>query len=265
MEDRKKMTKAPHRSAKPSHYDEEAKHYDAFNEDNSRVANQTIENVLKRYKVKTVLDLTCGTGSQVFWLEKRGYEVVGSDINAHMLKIARKKAKKEKLDITFLEGDMRTVKVGKFDAVITIFNAIGHLTKSSFEKAMRNIGKNLKEGGIYVFDIMNLSYLMKDDRITSLTIDWQKVTDNAKIREIQYSTIDKGGILASYTINYVQKGFGKPKISRSEQTLQLYTLKQLKEMLQRNGFKVLEVCEIDGSKFDEEESDRIVVTARYGE
>jgi SAM-dependent methyltransferase len=43
-----------------------------------------------------------------------------------------------------------------FDAVITIFNAVGHLTKSGFEKAIRNIHRNLNAGGIYVFDILNL-------------------------------------------------------------------------------------------------------------
>lgn len=255
---------ASHRSAKPSHYDKESEHYDAFNDTNSKLTNKTVEGILKRHGVKTVLDLTCGTGSQILWLAKRGYEVVGSDINLKMLKIARSKTRKEKLDLKFIEGDVRTIKIGKFDAVITIFNAIGHLTKSSFEKAMRNIGKNLKENGLYVFDIINLSYLLKDDRITSLTKDWQKVTGDTIIREIQYSTIDREGILASYTTHYAQKGSKKSKVSRSAQTLQLYTFEQLKEMLQRNGLKVLEVCAIDGSKFDENESERIVMTARYG-
>lgn len=257
------INRASHRSAEPTHYDKESEHYDVFNEENSELINKLIEGILKKYGVETVLDLAYGTGSQVFWLAKRGYEVIGSDINLKMLKIARIKARKEKINIKFIEGDMRTVKVGKFEAVVTIFNAVGHLTKSGFEKAMRNIGKNLKENGLYVFDIINLSYLLKDDRITSLTIDWQKVTDDTKIREIQYSIIDRAGILASYTTHYEQKGSQKPKVLRSAQTLQLYTLEQLKEMLQRNGFRVLEICGIDGSKFEESESERIVMTARY--
>ena len=84
-----------HHSAKPSHYNKEAKHYDKFNEINLTLINHTIEKILKKYKVKSVFDLTCGTGSQVFWLAKRGYEVVGSDINLKMLKIAKNKAKKK--------------------------------------------------------------------------------------------------------------------------------------------------------------------------
>ena len=256
------MNLLSHYSAKPSHYNKEAEHYDAFSEKNSELTNQVIEKILKKYRVKTVLDFTCGTGSQVFWLAKRGYEVIGSDINSNMLKIARGKARKEKLDVKLLKGDMRTMKVGKFDAVITIFNAVGHLTKLDFEKAMRNVHENLNNGGLYVFDIFNLSYLTKDNNITNLTIDCQKITDNTKIREIQYSTIDEDGILASYTISYVQKNSNKPKISRSAQTLQVYTAKQLKEMLQRNGFKVLRQCGIDGSRFAESKTECIITIAK---
>lgn len=256
------MNLLSHHSAKPSHYNKEAENYDTFNEKSSEQTNEVIGKILKKYRVQTVLDLTCGTGSQVFWLAKRGYEVVGSDINSNMLKIARSKARKEKSGVKFLKGDMRTIKVGQFDAVITIFNAVGHLTKLDFEKTMQNIHNNLKAGGLYVFDINNLSYLTQDNHITDLTIDWQKMAGDTKIRDIQYSTIDKDGILASYTTSYVQKGSSKPKISRSTQTLQVYTAKQLREMLHRNGFKVLGQCGIDGSRFVESKTDRIVMIAK---
>jgi ubiquinone/menaquinone biosynthesis C-methylase UbiE len=56
--------------------------------------NKNIEKTLKQAKAKTVLDLTCGTGSQVFWLNKRGFEVTGADINSKMLRVAKIKPKK---------------------------------------------------------------------------------------------------------------------------------------------------------------------------
>lgn len=251
-----------HHSAKPSHYNKEAKHYDKFNEINLTLINHTIEKILKKYKVKSVFDLTCGTGSQVFWLAKRGYEVVGSDINLKMLKIAKNKAKKEKLCVKFIEGDMRTTKAGKFDAVITIFNAVGHLTKRDFEKTMRNVHANLNDIGLYIFDIFNLNYLLKDDNITKLTIDIQKFFEDNVAREIQYSTINGDGILASYGIYHEQTGSKKPKISNAFQTLQVYNAAQLKIMLQKNGFKVLKQCNINGSKFSDSKSDRILTIAR---
>jgi ubiquinone/menaquinone biosynthesis C-methylase UbiE len=251
-----------HKSAKASHYNKEADNYDAFNEENSRVINVLIEKILAKNKARSVLDITCGTGSQVFWLAKRGFEVVGSDINARMLKIAKSKAKEEGLVISFLREDMRTIQAGQFDAVISIFNAVGHLTKEDFERAMSNIYRNLKEGGVYIFDIFNLAYLQKDDRITQLTIDWQKTSGNTKIREIQYSTIDCNGILASYTTSYTQKGAHAPKITKSKQTLQIYTAQQLEKMLQRKRFKILQKCAVDGAPFSETETERMVIVAK---
>jgi len=248
----------------PEWYNKDSKNYDAFNEntDNSRTTNSTIEKILKQHKVKTVLDLTCGTGSQVFWLAKHGYQMTGSDISPGMLNVAKRKAKKEKINVPFLLGDMRTIKVGTFDAALTIFNAVGHLTKAGFEKTMRNVCANLHDGGIYVFDIFNRSYLTHDNNITKLSIEWIRIVGDIKLREIQHSIIDYKGLLVSYTTNYEQKSSGKLKASKSVGTLQTYTAKELQEMLVRNGFKVLGQYAMDGSKFLEKETERILTVAK---
>lgn len=247
----------------PDWYDEESKYYDTFHEgsDNARITNETIEKILKKHKVKTVLDLTCGTGSQVFWLAKRGYEVTGSDINLKMLKIAQKKAAIEKIDVRLLQGDMRTIKVGTFDVAVTIFNAVGHLTKAGFEKAMRNIHKNLNSGGIYIFDIINLNYVMHEDNIIKMSYEYIRRDGSTIIRDIQHSVIDNKGVLISHTTTYLQKGSGIQKELKSI-TLQLYTADELKDMLTRNGFKVLGYSGIDGLKFSETKTERIVMVAQ---
>ena len=219
------MKKIKH-GAIPKWYDKNCEVEALFNDDspNAKTTNSTIEKILKKYKVKTVLDLTCGTGSQVFWLAKQGYKVVGCDINAKMLQIAKNKNQKRKLNVKFVKGDMRTAQLGKFDAAITIFLA--------------------------------------GDNITKLTIDIQKKYKNATVREIQYSTINDAGILASYDIYHKQVGLTKPKISKAFQTLQVYSAKQLNEMLSNNGFKVLRQCSVDGSRFYENKTERILTIAQ---
>ena len=254
------MNSKSHVSAKPSHYDQSAEHYDVLNEETSKQINQTIEKILEKYKLKTVLDFTCGTGSQAFWLAKRGHNVTGCDISDSMLKVAKKKPKNK--NITLLKGDMRTKKIGKFDACITIFNSIGHLTKQDFEKAIRNIHENLKGDGIYIFDIFNLNYLLKDDNITKFTIDWFKKSGNKMVREIQYSTINKQGIMASYTTSIIEYKTRDPKVTKSAQTLQTYSAAQLKEILKKNGFKVLRQCDIDGTRFSDTKTERILTIAK---
>ncbi len=249
----------------PVWYDKDSEFEEIFHKDttNERITNRTIEKILKKYKVKTVLDLTCGTGSQVFHLLKRGFKVTGSDISKGMLKIANRKAKQDKIKIRFLRGDMRTIQAGKFDAAITIFNAIGHLTKAGFSKAMRNIHRNLNEGGIYIFDILNLNYVLDKDNIMKMSMERMGSSGNIKVRELQHSIIDNDGILTSYTIFYTQKAKKTPKVSsKNIITLQLYTAEDLKKMLAKNGFKVIHQCAIDGSKFNGKKTERIVTIAK---
>lgn len=259
------MKRVSHKTAKPSDYNKESESYDAFNEAHSALINATTEKLLKKYNVKSVLDLTCGTGSQVFWLARHGFEVIGVDINSQMLKIAKEKSAQENQNIQFIKGDMRTAHIGEFDAVITIFNSIGHLTKADFEIALRNIANNLKKGGLYIFDIANLTYYLTENHIAELTVDWSTTTGDTRFRDIQYGTVDTDGILALYNISFVQKK-AVPNVAQraktSIKTLQIYTTDQLKELLNRNGFSVLEQCGIDGSPFVEERTDRILTIAQ---
>ena len=257
-----KPTPIQHTSALASHYDQEAKHYDAFNEANSAPVNQLIESILQQHQVHNVLDLTCGTGSQVFYLADKGYNVVGIDINAQMLAIAQQKNQQCGLALRFELGDIRTSNVGQFDAVVSMFNAIGHLTKIDFATALANINANLKPGGLYLFDIFNLDYLLHENNITKLTIDWQTKSGATTAREIQYSTISSDGILASYDIYHEQIDDNAPQISTALQTLQVYNAEQLQILLAQHDFEVLQLTDLDGSPFQTTVSERILCVAR---
>lgn len=256
------MSYLKHESADGKHYDTESESYDSVNEVNSIPINKVVHEILKKHKVKTVADFTCGTGSQVFYLNEKGYEISGYDISKKMLTIARMKAKKLSLNLKFKNDDIRTVQAGRFDAVISIFNAIGHLTKKDFKKAIKNIAENLNPGGIYMFDNFNLNYLRHGNNICTLTMDVQHKVENKTFREIQYSTIDSKGVLASFDtyINCVENR--KPKVINAQQTLQTYSADELKEILFGEGFKVVKTCNPDGTKFSDIKSERILVVAK---
>lgn len=247
----------------PLEYKKLPEFFDAHNiGDDTELKNSVLENLLKKHQVRTVLDLTCGTGSQVLFLAKCGYEVIGSDFSPELLKIARKKAKEAKLNLRFIDGDMRTIKVGKFDATITMFNAIGHLTKAGFEKAIKNIGKNLKDGGIYVFDIFNIEAL-SDEVVSNFAMYKHKKFGDTGLHSIQCSTIDrKNGFLTSYDYHVLQKKAEEPTRINNKFSLQVYNTKELREMLARCGFRTLEQYDIDGSKFLTKKSISILTVAQ---
>lgn len=230
----------------PIEYKKHPHYFDAHNvsEDTPR-KNAIIERHLHSHNAKTVLDLTCGTGSQVFFLLERGYQAIGSDFSPALLEIARKKAHHHHNPLcakaTFIDGDMRTLHAGQFDAVITIFNAIGHLTKKGFEKALRNVHRNLKDGGIYIFDIFNLAE-MTDSAVEALKMDIHRVVEGVDIHNTQTSTLDREtGRLTSYDHYTIGK-----KVLKNRFSLQLYTPEELQDMLHKTGFEtVIQTNEIN--------------------
>ena len=103
----------------------------------------------KRTKRNTLLDVACGTGTHVGFLSQY-YEVSGTDLNSRMLKIARKKHP----EIKFVEGDMRSLRLGRQYAAITcLFSAIGYMkTKADLRRAIKSMSRHLLPGGVLLVE-----------------------------------------------------------------------------------------------------------------
>ena len=192
----------------PLEYKKLPEFFDAHNiSDDTISTNIVIEKLLNEQNVKSVLDFTCGTGSQVFFLKKTGYDIAGVDFSPALLKIARNKALQKNLSINLIFGDMRSSKIGKYDAVITIFNAIGHLSKNDFQNTLKNIYNNLNDGGVYVFDIFNLE-AMNDDFVNDLAMNYTIFIDDYQLHHIQHSTVNRiEGLLTSFDTYNIQSSF----------------------------------------------------------
>lgn len=252
-----------HKFGLPIEYQQLPQFFDAHNiNEETEAKNALIEKLLKEQGVKTILDMTCGTGSQVLYLAQRGYEITGSDLCLDLIKIAQNKAKEMKLNVRFLEGDMRSIKVGQFDAAITIFSAIGHVSKSDFEKTLQNIRHNLNPGGIYIFDIFNLQALT-DDVVKDFKMDIQTVVDGVQFRNQQYSEIDREkGLLISHDKYTIIKAGGEPEYQTNTFSLQIYTAEELNALLNKNGFVVLHQYDMEGQPFIPDESLNILTVAK---
>lgn len=247
----------------PFEYQQHPEFFDALNNNSdTERKNEVIATILRQHGVRTVLDMTCGTGSQPFYLHDQGFECTGSDFSPALLIIARERALNEHKNIPFIDGDMRTLKAGTFDAVITIFNAIGHLTKADFKKTLTNVYDNLKSGGIYIFDIMN-AQAINDAVVPTLSHSVDAVVGNKQLRMSQCSTFDaQTAQLTSYDVGIIQDGAKKPLIFQGVCTLQLYTATELQSLLQECGFEVLSQGGMCGEPFVASEAQSILTVAR---
>lgn len=251
-----------HVSADPTHYDGAAQTYDALNEQRSLTINTTIAHMLHQHKARSVLDLACGTGSQILHLAKEGFACQGVDINREMLDVARNKINARGAEIPIAQGDMRNARMGKFDAVLIIFNAIGHLTQSDFQTTIKNVAANLRSGGLFLFDICNLDFLLTGNNITKLTVDWLEDSRGTPVRKTQFSTISATGILTSYDIVYPEPDGAPQHPTMTKQTLQVYRAPQLETLLKQGGFNIISHTGIDGTTFLPTATDRMLTLAQ---
>ncbi len=102
----------------------------------------------------SILDLGCGTGKHDLLLAQKGYDVTGVDRSEEMLAEARANAQARSSRATFLQGDVRTVKLDKtFDAVISLFHVMSYqATNEDLAAAFATVRAHLKPGGLFIFD-----------------------------------------------------------------------------------------------------------------
>ncbi len=144
----------------------------------------------------SVLDVGCGTGENALYLAARGHEVWGIDLTPRSIEIARDKAARRHLTVTFLVQD--ALKLGtlgrRFDTVVDslLFHALSDEERPYFA---RSVARVLRRVGTYFM-------LCMSDREPG-TLGPRRVT-RAEIRE----TFSRG-----WHINYI-------KAARMEHTRQ---------------------------------------------
>jgi SAM-dependent methyltransferase len=95
----------------------------------------------------SVLDAGCGTGRVAIRLVELGYEVVGVDVDAAMLAMARQEAP----DLDWREGDLSTFDLGaRFDVVLMAGNTIPLLEAGTLLATAQRLAAHLTPTGLLV-------------------------------------------------------------------------------------------------------------------
>jgi SAM-dependent methyltransferase len=112
-----------------------------------------------------ILDLACGTGRHTQLLASMGYSVEGSDISAHMIRVAKERAENLDLPIRYYNESFQTCDRidQKYDVVIAMFSAIGYLTDyRDLEHSLANIRRLLRKDGVFIFDFWNGNSVLRN-------------------------------------------------------------------------------------------------------
>jgi SAM-dependent methyltransferase len=117
-----------------------------------------------RIPVERIINLGCGGGHNDYTLKSQ-FQVTGVDISEPMLSLARELNP----EVTYVLGDMRSVRLGaRFDAV-AIFDSINYMrTVESLRAAFTTAFSHLRPGGVLVTYVEECKDRFRQNKTTSL-------------------------------------------------------------------------------------------------
>jgi len=154
---------------------------------------RVLDNLIKKEKGDaplSILDCTCGIGTQAIGLALHGHSVTGTDISYQAIKRAREEAKSSDVKITFKTVDLLRLNTqikDSFDVIISCDNSLPHfIDDTELKKALSNIYAKLKPNGIFIASIRNYDEIIENKIKTTIP----QVFDDADGYRIVFQTWD---------------------------------------------------------------------------
>ena len=218
-------------------YSELAEYYFDI-ENHSRAFNQEVtflHDILKKHRIRTVLDLGCGTGEHVNALQSLGYEISGVDISEQMILTAKKRFSHCK----FEEASLQKFKVtNKVDGIICMFGTFNYLIDNeNVTASIKRIYDNLKPAGIAIFDIWNAEPVLKIKRkpitpVCTISSQGKTVKRNRGFRLTRTN-------IPVVEVNYI---YNVDKIEiKDKHSMRIFHLQELKEIFESLKFELIHI------------------------
>jgi SAM-dependent methyltransferase len=201
-----------------------------FGEERWQLAARDAEPLAKLLHLKPgarVLDLCCGPGRFSVELARRGFKVTGVDRTALYLAEARRRAKREKLDVEFVRSDMRRfVRSRAFDGCINMFTSFGYFNDPADDlKVCRQVLQSLLPGGRFLIQAAGKEWLARHFQPS----DWREMAGTFVLEERKvapgWTGLENRWVL-------IRKG----KVREFRFFLRVYSGVELRDLLLRAGF-----------------------------
>ena len=184
-------------------------------------------------RVRSVLDLCCGTGLLAGELIARGYQVVGVDASEAMLAVARKRLGPKPALSRMTLPDLTLE--GVFDAVVCTVDGFNYLTPEELRLTMAAVADRIGPAGWLVFDLHT-------DAMMDFTIAHGVVAGQAaKTDFVISSVVDPSARTCDTKIVVTRARDGDPFCERHRQYF--HTDTDVRASLQDAGFAVTAVNE----------------------
>lgn len=181
----------------------------------------------------TLLDIGCGGGKNVLNL-KREFNVTGLDLSSAMLA----QAKELNPECTFVQGDMRTFRLGRSFDVVLMDDAISHMNcRADFVAAFHTAFDHLNPGGVLIAtpDVTIETFQQNKTTTTPATRDGLDVV----FVENVYDSDPKDDHYET-TILYLIRDHGRLRMETDHWTMGIFSLDTWRHVLRETSFDVHE-------------------------
>ncbi|MGN1022294.1 MAG: class I SAM-dependent DNA methyltransferase [Lachnospiraceae bacterium] len=218
---------------------------------------------------KILVDLGCGTGQMTRRMADFGYDCIGVDLSEEMLSVAENEETAHQRNILYLNQDMRDLDLyGCVGQVISCCDSVNYLvTEEDMEAMLGRVEKALLPGGLLIFDFNTLHKYrdtMGEKTITENRVNESFVWEN---RFLEKAEDEDGGVLTNINVCdvtfYIRQGPSELFRRYVEEHWQRgWTLEEIRALLEKTGFEILEAVDDDTDAPAGENSERVVITAR---
>jgi len=202
---------------------------------------------------RRILDVCCGTGTMSEMLVKEGFDLAGFDLSPGMIELARKKAKKRRMDIRYEVADATSFDLkDTWDAAFSFFDSLNNiLDPEGLESAFRSVHRHLRPGGSWIFDV-NTAYAFEEQ-----LFDQEEMRSNARLRYKWTGDYDPETRIIEVDMRFWYKGEPFREVHRQR----AYDVEEVVPMLERAGFEDIRAYHSYTLNPPRAKSDRVHFTA----
>jgi D-alanine-D-alanine ligase len=180
-----------------------------------------------------ILDLCCGQGRHCMELARRGYKhVMGLDRSRYLVRLAKKRAQSEGLQVLFKEGDARNPRLpeNSMDCVAIMGNSFGYFSnKQDDERVLTAVGKILRPSGQVVLDITDGGHMHENFEKRS----WEWIDDHHFVCRERSISQDGERLISREVIVHDEMGV----IADQFYAERLYTRDSISKLMEMTGFR----------------------------
>jgi len=198
--------------------------YAKRNDEEAKAFMDSLSDFFKWDQNVKILDACCGSGRHALYLESKGFQVFGLDLSENNILQAKSLSENPH---RWQIADVRDFELPQqVDYTLNLFTSFGYFESDEDHVSMlRNINRNLMDGGILVLDFLNVdrvkASLKEEEVVAGVLAEYhltRSIQSNRIVKQIKFSVED---------VNHI-----------FEERVMAYSSEQITELLTLAGFEV---------------------------